>query len=82
MSFIDFCLVSGGNVVVVIVVVLNVLFSLQTVPSKLNLCSDNGPKVDFVSIMSLRRIGIFSRTRWSPSPADSMYHFVIPSEKP
>jgi len=68
--------------VVAIVVVVNVLFSLRTVPSKLNLCSDNGPKVDFVSVVSLRRVDIFSRTRWSPSPAGSMYHFVISSEKP
>jgi len=43
-SFIDFCLVSGGDVVAIVVVV-NVLFSLRTVPSKLNLCSDNGPKL-------------------------------------
>ena len=44
MSFIDFCLVNGGDVMVIVVVV-NVLFSLRTVPSKLNLCSDNGPKL-------------------------------------
>jgi len=43
-SFIDFCLVNRGDVVVIVVVV-NVLFSLRTVPSKLNLCSDNGPKL-------------------------------------
>jgi len=47
-SFIDFCLVSD----VVAVIVLNVLFSLRTVPSKLNLCSDNVPKVDLVSVVS------------------------------
>lgn len=65
-----------------VVVAVNVLFSLQTVLSKLDLCLDNGSEVDFVSVIFKRRTDIFLRTRWSPSPAGSMYHCVIPSEEP